>query len=185
MSARENFARLEFAHSHRSGLAAEQYSADALTPAPGVRSVERSARSYLVLVVDDSASNRRILHDALYNRGHQVLLAVNGLQAVEVWQTHQPDAILMDLQMPIVGGLEATARIRAAEDELYPRRRVPIIAVTQNHTAPDRMSALAAGVDDFLAKPTTAAAVVEAVERLAGNSLRESSRSAQDREHPA
>lgn len=174
MNARENFLHLE------RGVNASHVSDAELLPNrpvghdsaewPSPRAGEsphHAARTLMVLVVDDSAFNRRIMHDALYHRGHEVFLASTGRQAVQAWEKHSPDAILMDLQMPEMGGLEATARIRAAEDEVYPRRRVPIIAVTQNHTAPDRMSAIAAGVDDFLAKPTTAAAVIEAVERLA------------------
>jgi CheY-like chemotaxis protein len=173
MFARENFLRLELsarsapfedAEPNSKQLAGKE-SDEWPTPLAN-QPAGKAGRPLLVLVVDDSSSNRRILHDALFNRGHAVLLATNGRQAVQVWRTQAPNAILMDLQMPAMGGLEATVQIRAAEGNIFPRHRVPIIAVTQNHTAPDRVSALAAGVDDFLPKPTTATAVIETVERL-------------------
>jgi CheY-like chemotaxis protein len=85
----------------------------------------------------------------LESAGLVVDLAIDGIKAVGMAEAGAYDAILMDMQMPGMDGLEATRRIRAGS----PNRRTPIIAMTANAFADDRARCLAAGMDDFLSKP--------------------------------
>jgi len=85
-----------------------------------------------------------------------VILARDGLEAVEAATRGDVDVILMDMQMPVLGGVEATERIRAEERRLG-RRRVPILALSAAAMQADREAGLAAGMDDYLTKPIRAA----------------------------
>ncbi|HYC69668.1 MAG TPA: ATP-binding protein [Opitutaceae bacterium] len=102
-----------------------------------------------VLVVEDDPVNRRVIEIMLKRLGLTVEMAENGLEAVERAPRDGFGAVLMDLQMPGLDGLEATRRIRGRLEG----RRLPIIAVTANARAEDRADCFAAGMDDFLAKP--------------------------------
>jgi CheY-like chemotaxis protein len=102
-----------------------------------------------ILLVEDEPVNREVMHDLLQSLGLQVESAEDGLIAVEMADRGGFDAILMDLQMPNLGGLAATARIRA----LPHCAKVPIIALTANAFLEDRQECLSAGMDDFLSKP--------------------------------
>ena len=116
-----------------------------------------------VLVVDDNHANRLVASCILEERGHQVETAGDGRQAIRLAQANHYDVILMDVQMPGLDGLEATAVIRAREGG---RRRVPIIAMTAYDLPEDRERCLAAGMDGFLAKPITEPALIALVEGL-------------------
>jgi CheY-like chemotaxis protein len=85
--------------------------------------------------------------------GHSVVLAKNGQEAVNLFGTQDWDIVLMDMQMPVMGGLEATRLIRAAERL---GRHTPILAMTANAMEADRQACMAAGMDDHLAKPFNA-----------------------------
>ena len=100
-----------------------------------------------VLIVDDLEGVRRMLVYALED-DYNVIQAANGLEAISVAQTEQPDIIVMDLDMPVMDGVEATRTIRGAG-----YRDVPIVAMTANAFAEDRAQCLAVGMDDFLSKP--------------------------------
>ena len=106
-----------------------------------------------VLVAEDNQVNQMLALTLLKRWGHQVALAENGEQAVEKALQTEWDMVLMDLQMPIMGGLEATKQIRAAEPAGH---HVTIIAVTANAMDTDREACLQAGMDDFLPKPLRA-----------------------------
>ena len=102
-----------------------------------------------ILVVEDQEDNRRILRDLLTSAGYQLLEANDGAQGIAVAEAHRPDLILMDIQMPILDGYEATRRIKA-NPELS---TVPIIIVTSYALSGDEDRARAAGCDAYIAKP--------------------------------
>lgn len=119
-----------------------------------------------ILVVEDNEDNRRILIYRLRKIGaFDISEAVNGEAAVEAVRAQLPDLIFMDLKMPVLDGWEATRRIR----ELENGDRVRIIALTAQAMAGDEDKALAAGCDDYLAKPVVDPNLVrEKLERLIG-----------------
>ena len=117
-----------------------------------------------VLVVDDNATNRKVVAALLKKGGNRVDCVENGLEAEAFCQGEMPDLILMDCQMPVMDGFEATRRIRRREAE-EARRRVPIIAFTAGVFAQDRQNCVDAGMDDFLSKPVNAAALQEMLAR--------------------
>jgi two-component system cell cycle response regulator DivK len=102
-----------------------------------------------VLAVEDQEDNMQILRDAIVNAGYQIIEAENGEQALALAAKHHPDLILMDIQIPIIDGYEATRRIKA--DPAL--RSIPIIAVTSHALDGGEQKARAAGCDDFVAKP--------------------------------
>jgi two-component system sensor histidine kinase/response regulator len=123
----------------------------------------REGRSSLkVLVADDSPTNLRLTTRMLENRDHTVTAVENGLAAVEAIRLGSYDVVLMDLQMPVMDGIEATAAIRAEEGGRGVH--VPIVAMTAYD---DRQRCLDAGMDGYLAKPYRPQELFETVERLA------------------
>jgi two-component system, cell cycle response regulator DivK len=102
-----------------------------------------------ILVVEDQEDNRRILRDLLTNVGFQLLEAEDGAQGVAAAETHRPDLILMDIQMPIVDGYEATRQIKANPT----LKAIPVIVVTSYALSGDEDKARAAGCDDYITKP--------------------------------
>jgi two-component system, sensor histidine kinase len=108
-----------------------------------------TVRSLHVLIAEDNQINLDVLVAHLEQLGHRCSAARNGKEAVEFLKTQIPDVILMDMQMPIMDGVEATRIIRSHGHGL------PIIAVTANAFAKDRATCLAAGMNDFLPKPVT------------------------------
>ena len=118
------------------------------------------------LVVDDNAVNKEMARAMLDMLGFHVTTASNGAEAVEAAAADaQLSLIFMDCQMPIMDGLTATRAIRAAEGA---RAHVPIVALTGNALPGDREACLAAGMDDYLAKPFTLAALKTTVDRWTG-----------------
>ncbi len=113
-----------------------------------------------VLVVDDAGDNVRLMEAFLRDTGWRVETADDGAQAVERWQAGQFDAILMDLQMPVMDGLTATREIRRMEAELG-RAPTPIIAVTAHALDEARTQSLQAGCSAFLAKPLRRARLLD------------------------
>jgi two-component system cell cycle response regulator DivK len=102
-----------------------------------------------ILVVEDQVDNRQILRDLLTSVGFQLLEAENGADGVAAAETHKPDLILMDIQMPVLDGYEATRRIKANPA----LRDIPVIVVTSYALSGDEEKARAAGCDDYVAKP--------------------------------
>ncbi len=102
-----------------------------------------------ILVVEDQEDNRAILRDLLQSVGYELVEAVNGEEALAIAMEHKPDLILMDIQLPIVDGYEATRRIKA-EPAL---RGIPVIAVTSYALSGDEEKAREAGCDDYVTKP--------------------------------
>ena len=114
-----------------------------------------------ILVAEDNAVNQRLIQKILVNDGHSVTLAADGLEAVEAWSNGSFDVILMDVQMPKAGGVEATREIRCQERS---GRRIPIIALTAHAMGSDRERCLCAGMDDYLTKPINVGALRRALE---------------------
>jgi two-component system, cell cycle response regulator DivK len=102
-----------------------------------------------ILVVEDQEDNRRILRDLLTNAGFEMFEAENGEEAIASAQASRPDLILMDIQLPILDGYEATRRIKADPD----LKSIPIIVVTSYALSGDEEKARSAGCDDYVAKP--------------------------------
>jgi two-component system cell cycle response regulator DivK len=102
-----------------------------------------------ILVVEDQEDNRQILRDLLASAGFEMLEAENGQEAITAATTHKPDLILMDIQLPILDGYEATRRIKA--DAAL--KAIPIIVVTSYALSGDETKARAAGCDDYVTKP--------------------------------
>ena len=101
-----------------------------------------------ILLVDDTRTDRLIMSTYLSKMGHQVTLGENGLQAVELFKSMQPDLLLMDVIMPEMDGYEAAAKIREVSDEW-----VPIIFLSARINPEDIIKGIDAGGDDYLTKP--------------------------------
>ena len=120
-----------------------------------------------ILVVEDQSDSRRIMRDLLTNAGFEVLEATSGREGLETAARERPDLILMDLQLPVIDGLEATRRIKA--DPAL--KAIPIIAVTSYALSGDNEKAMAAGCDGYFSKPVSPRALlakIKSVLALAG-----------------
>ena len=102
-----------------------------------------------ILVVEDTEDNRQIMRDLLTAAGYELSEAVDGAAGVEAALREHPDLILMDIQLPVFDGYEATRRIKADPGT----RHIPIIAVTSYALSGDEDKARAAGCDGYVAKP--------------------------------
>jgi two-component system cell cycle response regulator DivK len=102
-----------------------------------------------ILLVEDSEMSRDMLARRLVRRGYEVVIAVDGGQGVTLAQSEAPDLILMDMNLPVLDGSEATRQLRAAPAT----RSIPIIALTAHAMSGDRENALEAGCDDYDTKP--------------------------------
>ena len=102
-----------------------------------------------ILVVEDQLDNRLILHDLLTNAEFDIVEAENGEEAISCAKASRPDLILMDIQLPILDGYEATRRLKADPD----LKSIPIIVVTSYALSGDEDKARRAGCDDYVAKP--------------------------------
>jgi signal transduction histidine kinase/DNA-binding response OmpR family regulator len=116
-----------------------------------------------ILLAEDNPVNQKVAKLTLERLGYRVDIAADGEQAVHAVELHDYDAVLMDCQMPVLDGFDATRRIRAAEP---PGHRLPIIALTSSATAADRQQCLDAGMDDHVAKPLTPDALQEVLTRM-------------------
>jgi signal transduction histidine kinase/DNA-binding response OmpR family regulator len=124
-----------------------------------------AAVSLRVLLAEDTPVNQFLVTRQLQKRGHTVTVVTNGRDAVAAWEGQPFDLILMDIQMPEMGGVEATSTIR--EREKTTGGHIPIIALTANAMVGDRERYLAAGMDGYLAKPVQAGDLTATVEALA------------------
>jgi len=125
----------------------------AVTAAPVVAKPQRlsGVRPLRVLLAEDNAVNQLLAVRLLEKGGHHVVTVVNGRQAVDVWQRDTFDVVLMDVQMPVLNGLEAVAEIRRAERG--GQRRQYIVAMTAHSLNGDRERCLNAGMNAYIAKP--------------------------------
>ncbi|MDP3719819.1 MAG: response regulator, partial [Acidobacteriota bacterium] len=116
-----------------------------------------------VLLVEDNVVNQRVAAGLLTRRGHHVTVAQNGREALERLEREAFDLVLMDLQMPVLGGLDATIALRLRERETGAHVRV--VAMTAHAMSGDRERCLAAGMDGYLSKPIDPAALFAVVEQ--------------------
>jgi signal transduction histidine kinase/ActR/RegA family two-component response regulator len=123
------------------------------------------ARRLKILLAEDNPVNQRLAQLMLERMGHTVVTAKNGREARDTADRQSFDVILMDVQMPEMDGFEATAAIREGQ-QASGRARTPIVALTAHAMSGDREQCLAAGMDDYLAKPIHMEALVELLDRL-------------------
>jgi two-component system, cell cycle response regulator DivK len=102
-----------------------------------------------ILVVEDHEDNRRIVRDLLASAGYETIEAVTGETGVTLAEAHHPDLILMDVQLPVLDGYEATRRIKSNPLLVH----IPVIAVTSYALSGDEALARAAGCDGYVSKP--------------------------------
>ena len=121
-----------------------------------------------ILFVEDNEMNRDMLSRRLERRGYEVVMALDGQQAVDMAQSAAPDLILMDMSLPVIDGWEATRRVKAAPDT----RAIPVIALTAHAMAGDREKAMEAGCDDYDTKPIDLARLLPKIEALLARSAR-------------
>jgi two-component system cell cycle response regulator DivK len=117
-----------------------------------------------ILIVEDNELNMKLLNDVLEAYGYEVIQAREGRTALPLARQHQPDLILMDIQLPDISGLEAVRQLK--EDEAT--RAIPIIAVTAFAMAGDERKTLESGCDAYVAKPIMLRPFLETVERFIG-----------------
>lgn len=114
-----------------------------------------------VLIVEDNEKNMKLLRDVLGFKGYSVLEAVDGETGVALACEHQPDLVLMDIQLPGINGVEALKRIRANAAAA----KIPIIAVTASVMDQDRRQIIEAGFDGFVSKPVNLKELMAAVQK--------------------
>ena len=115
-----------------------------------------------VLIVDDNSMNLMVAKKQIELLGHKVISAINGQEAIDQWKQHQPDFILMDLQMPVMDGMEATRHIRRLIQKSG-GSHVPIVALTADAEESTREEALTAGLDMVLVKPSDTETLRQAI----------------------
>lgn len=127
-------------------------------------------RPLRILLAEDNVVNQRVATKMLEKEGHVVVLAENGKRAVELYEGGERfDVILMDMQMPIMSGIEATGVIRALEEKS--KGHIPIVALTANAMAGDREVCLDAGMDGYVSKPINRAQLCSELARLTNNRI--------------
>ncbi len=142
-----------------------------LTPTREPREVKRSMENLIprvkrplrILLAEDNAVNQRVAVMTLEKMGHKVSVAAHGKAALDLLETDAFDVVLMDVQMPVMSGEEATASIR--ELERGTARHIPIVAMTAHAMKGDRERLLNAGMDDYLAKPIQSAELMHLLEK--------------------
>ena len=118
-----------------------------------------------ILIIEDQEDNRAIMRDLLSTAGYALIEAVDGEEGVKLARSERPDLILMDIQLPVLDGYEATRRIRAIAD----LKSVPIIAVTSYALSGDEAKTREAGCDSYVAKPFSPRELLAKVRALLPN----------------
>jgi len=132
---------------------------------PAPRAVANAA-ALSILLAEDNPVNQRVAQRMLEKLGHRVVVAGNGREAVDALERARFDAVLMDMQMPEMDGLQATGAIRTRE-LVQGLARVPVIALTANAMKGDREKCLMAGMDAYLSKPIKSAELKDALDAYA------------------
>jgi two-component system cell cycle response regulator DivK len=117
-----------------------------------------------ILLVEDNEMNRDMLSRRLERKGYQIVIAVDGQQAIAMAQSETPALILMDMSLPVLDGWEAARRIKADAN----MKSIPIVALTAHAMAGDEQKAREAGCDDYDTKPIELTRLLEKMERLLG-----------------
>lgn len=114
----------------------------------------------LILIVEDEARNLKLVRDLLEVHGYRTIHATDGKQAVETANEHMPDLILMDIQLPVMDGFQATAILKSQERT----RNIPVVALTAYAMKGDEEKAHQAGCDGYIAKPVELRQLLKTVE---------------------
>ena len=117
-----------------------------------------------VLIVEDDPRSLKLVKDLIEALGHTALEAVNGLEGVNMAASHSPDLILMDVQMPVMDGLEAIRRIRGLEG----RGAIPIVVLTAYSLPAEENEIRASGCDDLMTKPIDTRQLVKLIRQYLG-----------------
>ena len=115
-----------------------------------------------ILLVEDNEMNRDMLSRRLVRKGYDIVMAVDGQQAIDMASAESPDLILMDMSLPVIDGWETTRRVKANPQT----QTIPIIALTAHALVEDKDKAMAAGCDDFDTKPVDIQRLVGKIEAL-------------------
>ncbi len=115
-----------------------------------------------ILLVEDNDMSRDMLSRRLQRKGHEILMAGDGMQAILMAESEAPDLILLDMSLPVIDGWEAARRLKASPTTAS----VPIIALTAHAMAGDREKALASGCDDYDTKPVDFAQLLSKIAAL-------------------
>lgn len=115
-----------------------------------------------ILLVEDNEMNRDMLSRRLLRKGFEVVMAVDGGQAVSMAESERPDLILMDMSLPVIDGWEATRRVKGSEITGH----IPIIALTAHAMSGDREKAISAGCNDYDTKPIELPRLLEKIDAL-------------------
>ena len=118
-----------------------------------------------ILLVEDNEMNRDMLSRRLERRGHQVTIAVDGQQAIDLAAAEKPDLILMDMSLPVVSGWDATRKLKGD----LATRAIPVIALTAHAMAEDEKRARESGCDDYDTKPVELTRLLAKIDSLLGN----------------
>jgi PAS domain S-box-containing protein len=124
----------------------------------------QGASGLRILLAEDNTVNQRLISRILEKMGHTVVVANDGAAALHILSQQQFDLVAMDMQMPVMDGLEATQKIRS--NELGTERHIPIIAITANAFDDDRRKCFEAGMDGYVVKPVSAKAIGDEVTRV-------------------
>lgn len=106
-----------------------------------------------ILIAEDNLINQKVVKTILENMGHKVVIAQNGIEALDFYNTSHFDIIFMDINMPLMDGVEATKKIRVIEQNNQQQKKMRIIALTANVVKEDVKMYLAAGMNDYITKP--------------------------------
>ena len=118
--------------------------------------------SKVILIIEDQEDNRRIMRDLLTSVKYEIIEAVSGQEGVSLAETHRPDLILMDIQLPDFDGYEATKRIKS----IPALSSIPIIAVTSYALSGDDKKAFEAGCDAYVSKPFSPRALLKKIQEI-------------------
>ncbi len=134
---------------------------------PEKRSDSTEIRKLNILIAEDNAINQSLMVNLMSRQGHTTSIANNGAEAISMWQSGQFDLILMDMQMPVMGGMDATREIRRIELEKNITQRIPIHALTASAMASEQQEAIEAGLDGYLTKPVNRQVLNEVLSTVA------------------
>ena len=146
--------------------AREQHSAIPLVTLGSVKDPQAASETLRILLAEDNLVNQRVTTRLLEKRGHRVVVAATGREALTALEKDNYDLLLMDIQMPEMNGMEATARIR--EKEKITGGHQPIVALTAHAMKGDQELCLAGGMDGYLAKPIRAQELDQILDQFAG-----------------